>query len=500
MLPTPGQVMLELAAPTAEQYRRDPAAWSAEKLDVHLWSKQIEIVESVRDNRLTAVHSCHEVGKSLSAAVTVAWWLDTHAAGEAFAVTSAPTGDQVEAILWREINRLHRRGSLPGRTNLTEWYIGRELVALGRKPSDYNPHAFQGIHAIHLLVVFDEACGMVKSMWDSASTLAANEHSRILVIGNPDDENTEFGRVCKPDSDWNVIKIGYEDTPNFTGEQVSPKLAASLIHPVWVEDRRKAWGEQSALWQSKVLGEFPTVGDPYIAIPWAWASACRYVELPAVGPVEGGIDVGAGSDRTVIWLRQGGRLLSQHVFVDPDPMRQVGAIAEVLREHRVSRVKVDVIGVGWGLCGRLRELSSVSNPYGDRHTHDAEVIAVNVAEAPPPGVPEPERFVNLRAWLWWGVGREHARLRTWDLSQADDDTLHELTSARHKIVDSSGKVQIEPKKEMIKRLGKSPDSADALLLAYMPIDTMAYTPPAGAMDKDLLSGTSPWDLLGERSW
>lgn len=499
-LPTIGQVMLELAAPTAEHYRRDPVTWASEKLGVHLWSKQREIIESVRDHRKTVVHSCHESGKSFSAATVVAHWIDTYPPGEAFALTTAPTGDQVAAILWREINRMHSSGDLPGRMNLTEWYIGKELVALGRKPSDYNPHAFQGIHAPFLLVVFDEACGITRSMWDSASTLAANENSRWLAIGNPDDANTEFGKVCKPDSDWNVIQIDCEDTPNFTGEPVPKRVSDSLIHPIWVQDRAKHWGVDSALYQSKCRGQFPTAGDPYQAVPFAWAQACRHLELTARGDIEAGIDFGAGSDRTVIWIRQGPRALGQHVFVDPDPMRQVGNIAAILKERGVRRVKGDVIGIGWGVVGRLRELSSRSNPYGRGHTHDAEVIGVNVAEDPPPGAADPDRFANLRAWLYWEVGRELSRLKGWDLSQVDDDTIHELTIARYKIVDSSGRILIEPKKEIIKRVGKSPDSSDALLLAFMPGTPEGSTAPSGAMDRDLLSGTSPRDLTGERAW
>ena len=88
-MPTVGQVMLELAAPTAEHWRIDPAGWAADKIGAHLWSKQREILQSVQEHRKTAVHSCHEVGKSYSAAMAVAHWLDTHPPGEAFALTSA---------------------------------------------------------------------------------------------------------------------------------------------------------------------------------------------------------------------------------------------------------------------------------------------------------------------------------------------------------------------------------------------------------------------------
>jgi hypothetical protein len=64
------------------------------------------------------------------------------ALGEAFVVTTAPTTAQVEAILWREIGKAHRKGNLPGRITLdAKWYMGQELVAYGRKPADYDQAA-----------------------------------------------------------------------------------------------------------------------------------------------------------------------------------------------------------------------------------------------------------------------------------------------------------------------------------------------------------------------
>lgn len=485
--------MLQLADPPGRRYQRDPVLWTKERAHLFLWSKQREIIESVRDHRNTAVHSCHETGKSFDAATTVCWWLDCHLPGEAFVVTTAPTAPQVEAILWREINRLHANAQLPGRTNLTEWYIGRELVAFGRKPSDYNTHAFQGIHARKLLVVLDEACGVVRSMWDAASTLAANEHSRILAIGNPDDVQTEFGKVCKS-ADWNVIKIGYEDTPNFTGEDVPQHVKDVLIHPVWVEDRRRHWGADSAIFQSKCLGIFPTVGDPYLTIPYAWANACRYNELPLdpEDDLEAGIDVGGGGDRTILRLRQGNVALDEFVFVDADPMRTVGKLCSILQEQGVVRVKVDSTGIGWGIAGRLRELSTRSNPNGKEPAHDAEVIAVNFANEPPAGFKK--KVLNIRAYMHWSIGREYCRSRRWDLSRVDDDTIAELCASRYEIMDSAGKVKIEKKDDIIKRTGQSPDHSDALLLAFLDRTHTVTMPPPGSMDVDVLADTSPSDI------
>jgi hypothetical protein len=45
-------------------------------------------------------------------------------------------------------------------------------VAYGRKPADYDPAAFQGIHARYVLVIIDEADGVPKSIFDAVDALA----------------------------------------------------------------------------------------------------------------------------------------------------------------------------------------------------------------------------------------------------------------------------------------------------------------------------------------
>lgn len=453
------------------RWARDPVAWAQEKLGLELWSKQKEILYSIRDHPLTAVHSCHESGKSFVAAVAVAHWLDTHPPGSAFVVTSAPTDKQVKAILWREINKMHDLGNLPGRTNLSEWYIGKELVAFGRKPSDYNPTAFQGLHALYMLLVLDEAAGIVQTMWDAGSTLVANEHGRTLAIGNPDDPLSEFAKKCAPGSPWNTIHIGYEHTPNFTGEDISKDLKSRLIHPKWVKEKSIEWGHESPLFASKCEGKFPTHNaDGFIQLQWLLQ--CRNLELPEGHPVEAGVDVGAGGDRTVIRERRGMRAGRERVFVDADAMRTVGKIVETLNEWNVTRVKVDVIGIGWSIAGRLRELSARHNFQGT--THNAEVVDVNFAAASG----DPERFINMRAQTYWMIGREYSRLSKWDLSNVDDATFAELMAPSYHIMDSKGKIKIQAKDEIRSILGRSPDSADALLLAFVGDDWVGEMPMA----------------------
>lgn len=440
-------------------WTRDPDGWVASRLKEHLWSKQVAILRSIRDNRRTAVHSCHDSGKSYTAARAVAWWLESHLPGEAFAVTTAPTGDQVRAILWREIGKAHAKGRLMGRCLTTEWKVGSELVAFGRKPSDYTAEHFQGIHAPYVLVVIDEANGVPKSLWDAADTLVTNEASRVLAIGNPDDPGSYFAEVCKPGSGWSVIHIDSEDTPNFTGEYVPEDVANQLISRLWVEEKRKSWGEESPIYISKVRGLFPPYATDTV-VPWQWVTACRAErEDPDLTdeeppPYQLGVDVGAGGDQTVIWIRQGMRAVRKVTDHTADPAAVSGKVMQAIRETRATAVKIDTIGIGWGIAGWVEE-----------HCADldwpVDIVRVNVAESPQ----DRERFHNLRDEIWWDVGRELSRLNRWDLSAVDDDTVAQLVAPKYSIK-ANGLIKVEPKDEVRKRLGRSPDDADALLMAF----------------------------------
>lgn len=465
-------------------YASDPVLWANDEAGVHLWSKQREVIESVRDHRRTAVHSCHNVGKTFTAAVTAAWWIASHKPGEAFVLSTAPTAPQVKALLWREIGRLHGRANLFGRVNLTEWYIpneagGEELVAFGRTTSKDNEAAFQGVHSKYVLVILDEASGVDPKIWQAAESIASNRLSRILAIGNPDLPHSPLATACKPQSPYNVIHIGIEHAPATTGEAVPDELLDYLISPEWAADMLTEWGEDSALYQAKVLGRFPTgAADPWRVISEVHAAACRYIE-PAydADPVRtGGLDIGAGGDRTVLVERVNDAVGRIETFKERDPVAAAERLADVIRRWGLSRVNVDTIGVGWGLAGMLRK---------DLKEDGVAIESVKFSDKSN----FPKRFYNVRAEAWWH-GRELSRDKAWSLAKLDDDAIAELTMPR--FTEYKGRILVEPKEDVKERLGRSPDIADAVLLAFF--DGIWIPPVSDSREAfnaaDLLGGTS----------
>jgi hypothetical protein len=173
------------------------------------------MAQSVVENRYSAFKASYDVSKSHTMSRLALWWIDVHPPGEAFVVTTALTIPQVEAILWRYMGNAHRKAGLPARITLdARWYIGNELVAYGRKPADYDPAAFEGIHARYVLAIIDEGGGVPKSIFDAVDALATNIDARVVAVG---------------------------------------KLLPLLVSPEWVEERKLRWGITSPIYQSKVL-------------------------------------------------------------------------------------------------------------------------------------------------------------------------------------------------------------------------------------------------------
>ncbi len=419
-------------------------------------------MESVRDHKYTAVRSAHGTGKSHVAARIATWWIDTHPLGSAKVLTSAPTFHQVRSILWGELARAHRKGNLKGRLNQTEWLINGELVGFGRKPADPAKGGidetvtdFQGTHAEFLLVIFDEADGIPKPLWLAAQSLLMGEQNRFLAIGNPDNPQSHFATVCAPGSPWNKIHIPLSATPKFTGEVVHESVWKMMPDQQWIDDFVAQFGKGNA-YKSKVLAEFPETSLDGV-IPWSFFSQGKLTEeIPDPQVIELGVDV-AGSERgdeTVIRARTGNVPGQRWGVRTQNSEDIVGLVMRAIRETRATRVKIDVIGVGFGVAGHLRTEIA-------RAGLDCGVFGVNVASQ----ASDTSRFKNLRAELWWSVGREGIRDGRIAVSSLDDKTVAELVAPQGSF-NALGQYVVEPKEKTRERLERSPDDADALLLAF----------------------------------
>jgi hypothetical protein len=543
-------------------FQGDPVRWIQDTLREFIWSKQAEILESVRDNRYTAVHACHGVGKSFIASRTICWWIATNDVEDVYVVSTAPTARQVEAILWREIKSAHKKGKLAGRINQGNsplWKIDGIEVGMGRKPADHDAHGFQGIHARKVLVVVDEACGVPKLLWDAIDALATNELSRVLAIGNPDDPGTHFREICQPGQGWNVIRIDALRSPNMCRSEidrlddVEPGLTARmyevmaeagvqpsteeipdavrpmLTSPLWVVERAKRWGTNSALWTSKVRGMFPDSNmEGVIPLGWVERAIDRWIEWQDAGaPEQPGREVVAcdvarfGDDMTAMAKRQGNAVYTIHRFSgldttetsnvllrrDPRPDMN-GRTPQLARlDSPGLQFVVDVIGVGAGVVDNLRHhMKTLKLPIAPT------VIGFNASEQHHRRDQNGEfEFFNNRAAAWWNLREllDPSQPGGAKIMLPDDEQMKADLCAPKWVLSESGsppKIKIEPKEKIRERLGRSPDTGDAVVMLFWtagaPTEDTAESVPWGSTKNDTVQhwetataglGAGHWD-------
>jgi hypothetical protein len=168
--------------------------------------------------------------------------------------------------------------------------------------------------------------------------------------------------------------------------------------------------------------------------------------------------------------------------------RVLGVLDANFHPARHLYAVVDVIGIGAGVVDRLRET-----------TRSARVIGFNASEkSRKKDLTGELGFLNKRAEAWWHL-RE---LLDPDSGCAvalppDDELIGDLTSPTWK-VSSGGKIQIESKDDIRKRIGRSTDAGDAVVMAFFPeAGAQSVTSFMESEDADFFAASptsSYWDV------
>jgi hypothetical protein len=455
----------------AKAYFNDPALWAKERAGIHLWSKQAEIAHSVAHNHDTVVKAGHGVGKSMIAAVLICWWMDTRWPDGRVAST-APSAHQIGAIVWYEVRHIFRLvekryqegltyAPLPGYiTSENIWKTPEgDIAGFGRKPPDHKvDDAFQGIHSRtgYVLAIGDEAVGLDEEMIDALGNITSTVDSRRLLICNPTNPASYVAKIFARDmKNWSKMTISVFDNPNFTGEEVPKDFPLeALSDQSYVDSKKAEYGEGTARYRSRVLGEF-AFDDELSLINTEDLAVAHDNDIAPTGerPVLG-VDVARfGDDLSVIYSNDGGRIRRVDSWGQMDGMSTAKRIHENAVKLMASEVRIDGAGIGGPIIDRVWEL------------RDLEKADYNIVEMMGGGAPEePKEHYNARA-MWWDNFRYALQEGRVDLDPEDEKLTDELMSVRYKFSTRQSMV-IESKDDMRKRGLKSPDFADAVIYAY----------------------------------
>jgi hypothetical protein len=432
------------------------------------WSMQETILRAVAGQRRVAVKACHSSAKTFTAAEAVLWWVTRFPDG--IAVTTAPTWVQVERLLWGEIKKSVASARIAYPEPLrTELHLGPGRYAMGLSTNE--GVKFQGWHG-RILLVLDEAPGVRPDIWEAIEGIRAGGDVHVLAIGNPTIPSGPFYECFAAGrAGWDTYTIDAFDTPNLRGwplahlldayERNDPELDAGprpyLVSRRWVAEKWHEWGEQSPLWQSRVRGAFPDQAeDALLSLAWLEEAARCDPPTPELQAAlnhewRAGVDVaGPGEDETALCVRQGPRIELLRSWARPDPRGEVLAALAPYRD-RLRTVAVDSAGLGYYFCRHLED-----------HGFAGKVADVNVGVA----AAQPEKYANKKAEAYWALRERFAAGDVCGL--ADATALSQLAGIRYAHT-ARGQIEIERKEDARKRGVKSPDRAEAIMLAFVPV-------------------------------
>ena len=468
-----------------------------------LYDKQVQILLSVRDNVETFVHAANETGKTCIAAIVALWFFASRT--PARVITSASVERQLKEVLWSEINErirtsrvrfpfvpayLQCRKRIDGQISPMDYLIGHVTSAVEN---------FQGHHLPHdkprVLFIGDEASGIADEFKEASESWA----HRTLMIGNPLNCTNFFYRMCKegdiedpaggPGLLRKVVHISGDDSPNVkmarrriaVGLPPGDPIVPGLLSLEEFLRRERVWDPVQQ--QMRLHGRFYE-GELRMMFPPAWLehamSRERWEDLNTGDEerkVEAiGVDVAAGGRDKSAWaLIDRFGVLSHFVKDTPDTMEVADITMGLIDDHRLapSRVAMDVGGGGKGVADYMLRKG-------------VKIKTISFAESPgEPGTKRRRRYRetdpkqayrNRRAEMY---GELRDRMRpTEDSFQLPPDA-HELRQELAVLplqFDQEGKLFLPPKDpsrtsqqagqvSLFSLLGRSPDRADALVLA-----------------------------------
>lgn len=435
-----------------QNYINAPHIFTRQVLGVVPDDWQEEALQAIGSRSRVAIRSGHGVGKTALEAWICLWFLFTRLYPKI--PCTAPTQRQLYDILWPEISKWMERSEILKalfdwrKTKVSSRVAPERWFATARTAS--KPENMAGFHEDHILFICDEASGIDDRIFETIEGALTTADAKLLLCGNPTRNSGVFKRAFFEDRDlYYTQKISCFDSGRVTDE-----YSQLLI---------RQYGMDSDVVRVRVLGEFPKAEpDGLIALEMVEAAMMRdslNEDVKNGNAVTIGADIARfGDDETVIVPRIGGRVLEVNHYTKKDTMETAGNILQaaerMMAQYGKQRavIYVDDDGVGGGVTDRLREViyeRKIRATVFDCHNGGAAA--------------DKAHYANFAAEGWC---RLKALFQSGAIQLPQDDELAAQLSTRKYKVNSCGQIALEDKATYKKRTRRSPDRADALVLAF----------------------------------
>lgn len=452
-------------------YRDDPVRFVLECIEFPEGEEpapyQLEILRRLVKRRRLSVRALHGVGKTAVLAWLILWFALTRDPDNWKVITTASVWRQLSKFLWPEVHKWSRRLRWD-RLGRKPFRLKRELLDMAIKleggeafaAASDDETAMEGAHEDSVLVIYDEAKAIPDAIFDATEGIFATAGAKptkevfgiaVSTPGKPQGRFADIQRRRPGTENWDVMHITLADA-----------VAAGRVSAEWAEQMAKLWGRDSALYRNRVLGEFADADETSVVkLDWieaanerwhVWkddATASGYVTAAAV-------DVARfGDDKTIIALRCGDVVARLHDLGNVAITHTTGVCKGYSSSWPSALFVVDVVGLGAGVVDGLREWNTptvafVANGRSDQRDRTGSF-----------------GFTDQRSAAWWSL-REllDPQYGSTVALPPDDELTGDLTAPTWEVT-SGGKIKVESKRDFRKRVGRSPDKGDAVVMAFV---------------------------------
>ena len=285
----------------------------------------------------------------------------------------------------------------------------------------------------------EEAHNLDKEQWDIINPTIRKEDSEFWIIFNPKNRSDYvFDRfVVNTPDDTVVRKINYDENQFLTEvmkRQIEEKKKEDYEDYLYIYEGKAQEGDEKSLFaysDIEMSMNDDTEGVDLTGIFSYAADVARY-----------------GNDKGVLTKRKGYRIYWLKEYSKYSTMEYANAISnEIDKESKEpDAIFIDTIGVGAGVMDRTEELGHRAIDANASMKADETDVYYNKRA---------EMYFNLRNFILKGGKIPN-----------DKDLKEELLAIRYIYNNSNGKIQIQPKDEIKKILGRSPDKSDSVAMHF----------------------------------
>ena len=305
----------------------------------------------------------------------------------------------------------------------------------------------------------EEGQTITKKSWEILDPTIRKDGSQIWVSMNREEENDPLWTIlgAHPDDRTLVRKVNYTDNP-FCPEEIKTQAEKC---------KKEDYEAYLHIWEGEPVsqGNKKLIGSKEVHKAFEANVSFDNNSLPLII----GCDPARfGDDKTAICRRRGRQIFGVETYAKKNVVEVANILSFIIQEEKPLRVNIDIGGLGAGVYDILadRGFGTVAR-------------AVNFGEK----AQAQDRYFNRRAEMW-------DRMRQWLCGNIPvgiikkDNILEDLTAPEKKY-DSYGRLQLESKEDIRKRIGRSTDIGDAMALTFAEMSYQRDLPGFYEEDTDM---------------